>query len=61
MQKRHSKQRKESSGKGNDEFRVVNILDEIIERKKINKKSKPTNQKKPQTNKKKHELLIEDQ
>lgn len=49
MQKRNSKQRKERPGKGTGEFRIVTILDEVIERKKINKKSEPT--------KTKHELL----
>lgn len=41
MQKRHSKQRKERSGKGNGEFRVVTILDEIIERKKKKNRNQP--------------------
>lgn len=33
------KQKKESSGKGNGKFRVVTILDEIIERKNNKRKN----------------------
>lgn len=45
MQKSHSKQRKEISGKGNGEFRLVTILHEIIVRKEKQTKTR-TNQNK---------------